>query len=143
MHKKNKKVKHKDHLSPLRREPGVGTVKAKKHLGQHFLKDEDIAKKIANTLTLEGYKNVVEIGPGMGMLTKYILQKDINVIAMDLDRESIEYLNTHFLPGHKDILRSGSKFKIVGADFFTGLSFGELFFILSRASSDAFVSQIG
>ena len=67
-------------------------VRAKKHLGQHFLKDEAIAEKIGNTLTLEGYKNVLEIGPGMGVLTKYLIQKNVDVIAMDLDTESIAYL---------------------------------------------------
>ena len=44
-------------------------VKAKKHLGQHFLKDESIAKDIADTLSLQGYDDVLEIGPGMGVLT--------------------------------------------------------------------------
>ncbi len=43
-----------------------GAVRAKKHLGQHFLKDEVIAEKIGDTLTLEGYKNVLEIGPWNG-----------------------------------------------------------------------------
>lgn len=71
-------------------------VKAKKYLGQHFLKDESIAKKIGDTLTLEGYNNVLEIGPGMGVLTKYLVEKDINLIAMDLDTDSISYLETHF-----------------------------------------------
>jgi len=51
-------------------------VKAKKYLGQHFLNDENIAKKIADTLILKNYKNVLEVGPGMGVLTKYLLQKD-------------------------------------------------------------------
>ena len=51
------------------------TVKAKKHLGQHFLTDENIAKKIADSLTENGYNNVLEIGPGMGVLTKYLLEK--------------------------------------------------------------------
>ena len=50
-------------------------VRAKKHLGQHFLKDENIAKKIADTLSLIGYNHVLEIGPGMGVLTKYLLEK--------------------------------------------------------------------
>ncbi len=54
------------------------TVKAKKHLGQHFLNDETIAQKIADTLSLNGYKTVLEIGPGMGVLTKYLLQKRYN-----------------------------------------------------------------
>ena len=51
------------------------SVKAKKHLGQHFLTDETIAKKIADSLTEKGYNNVLEIGPGMGVLTKYLLEK--------------------------------------------------------------------
>lgn len=92
-------------------------VKAKKHLGQHFLKDENIAKKIGDTLTLEGYRNVIEIGPGMGVLTKYILQKDVDIIAMDLDSESIEYLNTNFHLEHHEILKGNTKFKVIEADF--------------------------
>ena len=71
-------------------------VRAKKHLGQHFLKDENIAKKIADTLTQENYKNVLEIGPGMGVLTKYLIDKDLDVIAMELDQESVTYLNEHY-----------------------------------------------
>ncbi|WP_109435839.1 16S rRNA (adenine(1518)-N(6)/adenine(1519)-N(6))-dimethyltransferase RsmA [Aquimarina sp. AU119] len=92
-------------------------VKAKKHLGQHFLKDENIARKIGDTLTLQGYKNVIEIGPGMGVLTKYILQKNLDVIAMDLDSESIEYLNTNFQLEHNEVLRSNSSFQVLEADF--------------------------
>ncbi|RMA66214.1 16S rRNA (adenine(1518)-N(6)/adenine(1519)-N(6))-dimethyltransferase RsmA [Ulvibacter antarcticus] len=68
-------------------------VRAKKHLGQHFLKDEHIAEKISDSLTLEGYNHVLEIGPGMGVLTKYLIEKDVEVIAMDLDGESISYLS--------------------------------------------------
>lgn len=71
-------------------------VRAKKHLGQHFLKDENIAKNIGDTLLLKNYKNVLEIGPGMGVLTKYLIEKDIKVIAMDLDTESIAYLKQHY-----------------------------------------------
>ena len=76
------------------------SVRAKKHLGQHFLKDENIAKKIADTLTQENYKNVLEIGPGMGVLTKYLIDKDLDVIAMELDQESVTYLNEHYKPGN-------------------------------------------
>lgn len=72
------------------------SVRAKKHLGQHFLKDENIARKIADTLTLEGYTHVLEIGPGMGVLTKYILENEINVAAMELDSESVIYLEQHY-----------------------------------------------
>jgi len=80
------------------------SVRAKKYLGQHFLKDEGIAQKISNTLTLEGYRNVLEIGPGMGVLTKYLVEKDIDLIAMDLDTESISYLETHFLNKNLELL---------------------------------------
>ena len=79
-------------------------VKAKKYLGQHFLKDEGVAKKISDTLTLEGCRNVLEIGPGMGVLTKYLVERDINLIAMDLDTESISYLETHFLNKNLELL---------------------------------------
>ncbi|MDH3323229.1 MAG: 16S rRNA (adenine(1518)-N(6)/adenine(1519)-N(6))-dimethyltransferase RsmA [Flavobacteriaceae bacterium] len=73
------------------------TVRAKKHLGQHFLNDEFIAQKIADTLIEKGYKNVLEIGPGMGVLTKYLLKKDFTTYVIEIDRESIEYLNAHYL----------------------------------------------
>lgn len=91
-------------------------VRAKKHLGQHFLKDEAVAQKIGDTLTLKGYKNVLEIGPGTGVLTKYVLEKDIMLLAMDLDRESIAYLNTHFKFEHRDIA-GDDKFTVIEADF--------------------------
>ena len=71
-------------------------VKAKKHLGQHFLKDESIAKAIADTLTLQGYDNVLEIGPGMGVLTKYLLEKPIHTYVIEIDKESVDYLNTNY-----------------------------------------------
>jgi 16S rRNA (adenine1518-N6/adenine1519-N6)-dimethyltransferase len=73
------------------------TVKAKKHLGQHFLNDESIAEKIADTLALKGYKSVLEIGPGMGVLTKYLLKKDITTYVIEIDSESVEFLKANFL----------------------------------------------
>ena len=72
-------------------------VKAKKHLGQHFLNDENIASKIADTLSLDGYKNVLEIGPGMGVLTKYLLKKDIKTHVIEIDTESVDYLKANYL----------------------------------------------
>jgi 16S rRNA (adenine1518-N6/adenine1519-N6)-dimethyltransferase len=72
-------------------------VKAKKYLGQHFLEDENIAKKIADTLSLKGYKNVLEIGPGMGVLTKYLLKKDVTTYVIEIDTESVEYLQANYL----------------------------------------------
>lgn len=67
--------------------------KPKKHLGQHFLTDHSIAQKIANTLTFSGYTNVLEIGPGKGILTEYLRQKpNCNFKCIELDSESVEYL---------------------------------------------------
>ena len=73
------------------------SVKAKKHLGQHFLKDENIAKKIADTLSLKDYNSVLEIGPGMGVLTKYLLEKDTTTYVIEIDSESVEYLQVNYL----------------------------------------------
>ena len=72
-------------------------VRAKKHLGQHFLRDENIAQKIADTLSLDSYKDVLEIGPGMGVLTKYLLKKDITTHVIEIDTESVEYLKNNYL----------------------------------------------
>ncbi len=73
------------------------SVRAKKHLGQHFLKDELIAQQIADSLTETGYKNVLEIGPGMGVLTKYLLKKPLTTHVIEIDTESVEYLQAHYL----------------------------------------------
>ena len=71
-------------------------VKAKKHLGQHFLKDLNIAQKIADTLSLANYKKVVEIGAGMGVLTQFLLKKDTEVYVVEIDKESVAYLDAHY-----------------------------------------------
>lgn len=73
-------------------------VKAKKHLGQHFLKDLDAAQKIVNLQSLHrGYSKVLEIGPGMGVLTQYLLQRtDCETFVVEIDRESVTYLNEYF-----------------------------------------------
>lgn len=71
-------------------------VRAKKALGQHFLKDENIACQIAESLT--GLTpHVLEIGPGMGVLTKYLYNKEnIDFHAIEIDTESVEYLHAHY-----------------------------------------------
>ncbi|HBH20567.1 MAG TPA: 16S rRNA (adenine(1518)-N(6)/adenine(1519)-N(6))-dimethyltransferase [Rikenellaceae bacterium] len=74
-------------------------VRAKKALGQHFLTDQGIAMTIVDSLTTEGVRDVLEIGPGMGVLTQYLLKRDdIDLKLVELDGESVEYLLTHF-PG--------------------------------------------
>ena len=101
-------------------------VKAKKHLGQHFLKDESIAKAIADSLNLEGYNDLLEIGPGMGVLTKFLLPKPVTVFVIEIDNESVVYLQENFpkLEGKiiaKDFLKynineifEGKQFAIIG-----------------------------
>ncbi|SDB59739.1 16S rRNA (adenine1518-N6/adenine1519-N6)-dimethyltransferase [Flavobacteriaceae bacterium MAR_2010_188] len=73
------------------------SVKPKKHLGQHFLTDQNIAKKIAETLSLDGYKNVLEIGPGTGVLTKYLIERDLDLKLIEIDSESVEFLKANYL----------------------------------------------
>lgn len=72
------------------------SVKAKKHLGQHFLTDENIAAKIVDSLSFENYAQVLEVGPGMGVLTKYLLDKDTETFVAEIDTESIDYLKQHY-----------------------------------------------
>lgn len=67
-------------------------VKAKKHLGQHFLTDENIAEKIVNSLSGQAYNNLLEVGPGMGVLTKYLLKEENKIFLAEIDKESIDYL---------------------------------------------------
>lgn len=71
-------------------------VKPKKFLGQHFLKDLSIARRIADTLDrFEGIP-VVEVGPGMGVLTQFLIEKGKDLTVVELDRESVPYLQTHY-----------------------------------------------
>ena len=71
-------------------------VRAKKHLGQHFLTDQNIAGKIVDSLSFEGYHKVLEVGPGMGVLTKFLLQKEAEIYVAEIDQESIVYLKEHY-----------------------------------------------
>jgi 16S rRNA (adenine1518-N6/adenine1519-N6)-dimethyltransferase len=74
------------------------SVSAKKHLGQHFLKDESIAMRIVDSLKPEDrYKEVLEIGPGMGVLSKYLFEKkEYHTTLIEIDREAIVYLKKHY-----------------------------------------------
>ena len=73
-------------------------VNAKKHLGQHFLMDASICQRIVDSIPLEKTQNVLEIGPGTGALTKWLLEekKIKSLFLMDVDQESIVYLNQVF-----------------------------------------------
>ena len=86
------------------------SVKAKKHLGQHFLTDKNICQKIANQFVAhKGCNTVLEIGPGMGALTEFLLEREgSNVHVMEIDSDSIAYLKEHF---------SALEEKIYDADF--------------------------
>ncbi len=81
-------------------------VRAKKHLGQHFLKEDSISQRIAESLTSHGgYQHVIEVGPGTGALTKHLLAlKDIDLTCFEVDTDSIRHLEAAY-PGLKIIQR--------------------------------------
>ena len=85
-------------------------VRAKKRLGQHFLKDEGIARSIAESLTHHGaYRKVIEIGPGTGALTRHLMDRDdIDLLCVELDREAAAHLRRQYPALH-----------LVEADFLT------------------------
>lgn len=83
-------------------------VKPKKNLGQHFLTDLNIAKRIADTVDACPDIPVLEIGPGMGVLTQYLVEKPRLVKAVEIDSESVAYLHENF-PQLQD--------RIIGEDF--------------------------
>jgi len=100
-------------------------VKAKKHLGQHFLKDLSIAQRIADSLALTEAIPVLEIGPGTGVLTRFLLQNPlVQLTAIEIDSESVAYLKEHypslsliegdFLHFDIDTLFDGKPFCIIG-----------------------------
>lgn len=92
-------------------------VKPKKHLGQHFLMDLGIAEKIAKAVKgHQGVQKVLEVGPGMGVLTDYLSQEGWDLFLVDLDRESIAYLHKKY-PSLAD--------RIIEADFLKH-DFGEV-----------------
>lgn len=81
-------------------------VKPKKHLGQHFLTDQSVARAIVESLN-PSTQNILEIGAGTGVLTRYILEKKtINFKIIEIDRESVSYLLKHF-EGMENIVLEG------------------------------------
>jgi len=98
-YKKHNRSKVQDNFNlPSSKKEGKTAVKAKKHLGQHFLTDLTIAQNIVGGLSLHGgYKKVLEIGPGMGVLTQFLIEnKQYQTSLIDIDSESIAYLKKHF-----------------------------------------------
>lgn len=89
-------------------------VRAKKNLGQHFLNDESIALKIVHSLSLtSAYNTVLEVGPGMGVLTKYLIDEKskYETFVIEIDRDSVPYLLEHF-PVLKDNIIEGDFLKL-------------------------------
>lgn len=84
------------------------SVRPKKSLGQHFLKDNNIAERIAETLDEFQQFPVLEVGPGTGVLTQFLLEKEKDLTVVELDRESVAYLHKNF-----SILKD----RIIEADF--------------------------
>lgn len=93
-------------------------VRAKKALGQHFLTDLGIARNIAESLTVTG--DVLEVGPGTGVLTQYLLEKtDINLKMIEIDKESVDYLLGNF-PQADGRLIEGDFLRLKMEDIFPG-----------------------
>jgi 16S rRNA (adenine1518-N6/adenine1519-N6)-dimethyltransferase len=98
-------------------------VRPKKHLGQHFLRAPHIAEKIAALFSPELVDDVLEIGPGTGVLTAFLLPRVKKLHAIELDRESVLYLETHFKEENFSILPADFlKFDLI--DYFKGNPFG-------------------
>lgn len=99
-------------------------VRAKKHLGQHFLTNESIALDIVEGLTnTELYKEVLEVGPGMGVLTNFLLEKtSFNTSVIDIDTESIAYLNKQY-PQLSERIIEGDFLKLNFNELFEGQKF--------------------
>lgn len=97
----------------------MSLVKAKKHLGQHFLTDKGIASKIVEGLQLtDTYQQVLEVGPGMGILTDFLLQKtNFQTHLIDLDAESVAFLHQKY-PDLKERLIHGDFLAMKFEDFF-------------------------
>ena len=111
-------------------------VRPKKNLGQHFLTDLNIAKRIADTVDACPALPILEIGPGMGVLTQYLVMKGREVKAVEIDKESVDYLHANF-PALRD--------NIIGEDFLR-MDLGRIFdgrqFVLTGNCPYDIASQI-
>lgn len=98
------------------------TVRPKKNLGQHFLIDETIARRIADTVDACPALPLLEIGPGMGALTRHLLEKRRELRVVEIDEESISYLRAHFPMLRSDIV-AGDFLKMDLSEIFGGRQF--------------------
>ncbi len=88
------------------------SVRAKKFLGQHFLTDQNIARDIVESLVATNLTRILEIGPGMGVLTNFLLEnKNYETYVIEIDHESVVYLHNHF-PQLKDRIIEGDFLKL-------------------------------
>jgi 16S rRNA (adenine1518-N6/adenine1519-N6)-dimethyltransferase len=85
-------------------------VKAKKHLGQHFINNDQLAKDITELLSFNKNFQILEIGPGMGVLTKFLMNVNINFKVIEIDKESITYLKNKY-PDFKENIIEGDFLK--------------------------------
>ena len=100
----------------------MAEISAKKKLGQHFLRDLSAAQRTAEALTLAECSQALEIGPGTGVLTQYLLQRPLTLHAVELDRESIPVLQSKFPQlsarlYHADLLRWQEPIELTEAPF--------------------------
>lgn len=125
-------------------------VKAKKHLGQHFLNDENIAKNIVDALLEKDDRTpIIEIGPGTGVLTQHLIQKINPFFALDVDQESVEFLKNKY-PEQKEkvllcdfleadlIKLAGNRFNVIG-NFPYNISSQIMFKVLEHKNEIPFV----
>ncbi|MDG1571190.1 16S rRNA (adenine(1518)-N(6)/adenine(1519)-N(6))-dimethyltransferase RsmA [Robiginitalea sp. M366] len=92
-------------------------VRAKKNLGQHFLADAGVAARIAGVMELDVIDRVLEIGPGTGVLTAFLLERPIDLLAVELDPESATYLREVFAPLMESRELPYKHFEVLEADF--------------------------
>ncbi len=83
----------------------IENVSPKKFLGQHFLIDENISKKIVNSVILKEFDKIVEIGPGKGALTKYLFEFSDKLILIEYDAESFEFIRSSFKKHNPNIIK--------------------------------------
>jgi 16S rRNA (adenine1518-N6/adenine1519-N6)-dimethyltransferase len=102
----------------------TGNVRAKKYLGQHFLKDKRIAASIVDSLKAGGCDTVIEVGPGTGILTRYLIKRNFQSLkVVEIDTESVDYLIENLGPGCEiikgdflelDLRRAGKNISLIG-----------------------------